>query len=303
MKNTEKPKIIVVLGQTATGKSNLAVDLARKFNGEIISADSRQVYKGLDIGTGKITKKEMQNVPHYLLDVISPKKIFSVAEYKKLAKEEINKILKKNKTPIICGGTGLYIQSITDDFIYPEVPPNKKLREKLSKLNAKKLFAMLKKLDPQRAKNIDAKNPHRLIRAIEIAMTLGKVPKIKKQEPKYQFLKIGTRFSDKITKERIYRRLISRIDDGLIKEVKKLHRKDLSYKRMLELGLEYKYLALFLQKKLSKEQMIEDLYKAIWQFAKRQNTWFKRDKEIIWINPSNKNDLNKIEKMTKEFLK
>jgi len=325
-----KQKIIIILGQTATGKSDLAVDLAGMLavsgvESEIISADSRQVYKGLNLGTGKITKKEMQSIPHHLLDVISPKKRFSVSEYKKLAEKAIEKILKKparpddprqndsvglgsggGKVPIIVGGTGFYIQTITDNVVYPKVKPDSKLRQKLSKLNTEKLFQILKNLDPQRAKNIDAKNPHRLIRAIEIAKALGKVPKIKKGESKWQTLQIGVKLPDKILKERIHKRLLARINPpaggGMINEAKKLHKQGLSWKRMEELGLEYRYLALYLQSKITKTEMIELLNTAIWQYAKRQWTWFKRDKRICWFDVSKKSNLKKIEKLVKKFL-
>ena len=292
----------MILGQTATGKSDLAVKLAKKINGEIISSDSRQVYKGLDIGTGKITKKEMGGVPHYLLDVESPKNQFNVAEYKKLAEEKIEVILKNEKVPIICGGTGFYIQSIVDNVVYPEVPPNFNLRAKLSKLSAEKLFGMLKKIDPERAKNIEAKNPVRLIRAIEIAKALGKVPVFGRRTSKHRILQIGIKLPDEVLKERIYKRLISRIKEGMILEAKKLHRNGLSWKRMNELGLEYRYLALYLQKKLNKKEMIDQLNTSIWHYAKRQWTWFKRDKKIIWINPFKKSDLKKLETLVKKFL-
>src|ERR1035437_2741649 len=159
-----KEKVIVILGQTATGKSNLAVKIAKKVNGEIISADSRQVYKGLDIGTGKITQKEMKGIPHHLLDVANPKKQFSIALYKKLAEAKIEEIIASGKTPIICGGTGFYIDAITKGVIFPEVPPNFKLRKNLLRNDATALFRKLQKLDPERAKNIDSKNKVRLIR-------------------------------------------------------------------------------------------------------------------------------------------
>ena len=191
----EKKKIIIILGATATGKSNLAVKIAKKLGGEIISADSRQVYKGLDIGTGKITKKEMRGVEHHLLDVVSPKKIFTVSEYQKITNSAIAEIVTKGKIPIICGGTGFYIDAITKNIIFPEVPPNKKLRKILEKQSAEKLFKTLEKLDKFRAKDILNKNEHnskvRLIRAIEIAQHLGKVPHLEARPPSYEFIKIG----------------------------------------------------------------------------------------------------------------
>ena len=173
-----RPKIIVVLGQTASGKSEFAVKLAKKFNppvgGEIISADSRQVYKGLDIGSGKIIKKEMKGVPHHLLDITSPKRTFTVYQYQKLAKKALKDIIKRGKIPIICGGTGLYIDSIIYGIKFPEVPPNPKLRKKLEKRTTEELFKQLQKLDPRRAQNIDKYNRRRLIRALEIIITTSK---------------------------------------------------------------------------------------------------------------------------------
>ncbi|HDO23680.1 MAG TPA: tRNA (adenosine(37)-N6)-dimethylallyltransferase MiaA, partial [bacterium] len=170
-------KVIVILGPTASGKSEMAVKLAKKFNGEIISADSRQVYRGMDIGTGKITQKEMRGIPHHLLDVASPKKVFTVIDFKKRAEKAIKDIIKRGKISIICGGTGFYIQAITGGISIPEVKPNWKLRKQLEKKNAEQLFKMLKKLDPKRSKTIDAKNPRRLIRAIELAQSLGHFPR------------------------------------------------------------------------------------------------------------------------------
>ncbi|MBU4078319.1 tRNA (adenosine(37)-N6)-dimethylallyltransferase MiaA, partial [Patescibacteria group bacterium] len=170
LKGKYKPKIIVVVGPTASGKSDLAVEIAKKYNGEVVSADSRQVYKGMDIGTGKITQKEMQGIKHYLLDVASPKTRFTVAQYQKKANQAIGEIIKKEKLPILCGGTGFYIQSIVDNIAIPKVKPDLKLRKNLEKQSAEELFEQLKKLDSERAKNIDKYNKRRLIRAIEIVL-------------------------------------------------------------------------------------------------------------------------------------
>mgnify|MGYP003525270983 CR=1 FL=1 len=279
-----KPKIIVILGQTATGKSDFAVQIAKKVGGEIISADSRQVYKGMDLGTGKITMKEMQGVPHHLLDVVNPKKVFSVSDFKKLADKKIGGIIKRGHVPIICGGTGFYIDAAIDGAILPEVPPNKKLRAVLEKKSAEQLYVMLKKLDKTRATNIDTRNKVRLIRAIEIAKALGKVPKVKKVE-KYEVMKIGLTLPDETLKERIYTRLLARIKKGMLREIKNLHDSGVSWKRMNDLGLEYRYGALYLQGKLSKQEMIEKLNTEIWHYAKRQRTWFKRDKGTVWVDP------------------
>lgn len=328
-----KKRIIVILGPTATGKSDLAVKIARKIGsparlaparqtgtaggsksvagGEIISADSRQVYKGLNIGTGKITKKEMCGVPHHLLDVISPmvrprspQRNFSVSEWQKLAKEKIEKIIARGNTPIICGGTGLYIQSIVDNMVLPEVPPNQSLRKKLENKPVEELFKILKKIDSRRAENIEKKNPVRLIRAIEIATAIGKVPSRRQSSGKsgnYKFIQIGLTANPEVLKKRIHIRLMARLKKGMIAEARKLHAHGLSYKRVRTLGLEYRYLADFLAKsavagrptqtksgfretKISKVELISKLDTEIYHYAKRQITWFKRDKRIKWFD-------------------
>ncbi len=306
MKN--KPKILVILGPTSTGKSDLAVELALKLartkwggydGAEIISADSRQVYKGMDLGSGKITKKEMRGVPHHLLDIVKPNTHFSVARYKTLAKKSIHKILAKNKLPIICGGTGFYIDALINNTNLPEVKPDLKLRKNLEKKTCVELIAILEKLDKERAQNIDCKNKVRLIRAIEIAKSLGKVPKIKSNKI-YDPIYIGLDCPDKILKERIDIRLQRRMKAGMLKEVKKLHKQGVSYRRLESFGLEYRYCALFLQGKITKTQMIENIEKESFQYVKRQRTWFKRNPNIIWLNPLNKID-RKLDKIIKNL--
>jgi tRNA dimethylallyltransferase len=287
-----KNKVIVILGQTATGKSDLAVEISKTLNGEIISADSRQVYRGLDLGSGKITEKEKRGVVHHMLDVANPKIKYNVAKYKKEVDKKIKEIIAKNKIPIICGGTGFYIDAITKNIILPEVKPDLKLRKELQNKSTEELFKMLQKLDKTRASNIDSKNKVRLIRAIEIIKTLGKVPKIKTAKIKYDFIKIGLFAPSEILQERINIRLQKRIKKGMIKEVRDLYEKEkISFKRLEELGLEYRHVALYLQNKINKKEMIENLEKEILQYAKRQMTWFKRDKDIIWLDVSKDQNL------------
>jgi len=291
-------KLIVIVGPNASGKTDLSIKLAEKFNGEIISADSRQVYKGMDIGTGKITKKEMKNIPHYLLDVASPKRKFTAAQYKKLSQKAIEKIFKKEKIPFIVGGTGFYIQAVIDNIAIPEVKPDWQLRKKLEKLKKEELFKKLKKLDPQRAKNIDQNNKRRIIRAIEIVLKTKKpVPKLKKTKSPFDFLILGLKRNFNDLKKRIEKRLKMRLKQGMIAEVKKLKKSGLSWKRLEEFGLEYRYIALYLQKKLSYQEMISKLQKEIERYAKRQMTWFKRDKRIKWIK-----NYKEAERLVKKFL-
>ncbi len=266
-------KIIVILGQTATGKSDLAVKIAKKIKGEIISADSRQVYTGLDIGTGKITKKEMKGVPHYLLDVVGPKKKFTVTEFKKLAEEKIEDIIARGKTPIICGGTGFYIDAVTKGVVFPEVPPNTKLRKDLDNKTPEQLFKMLQKLDSRRAKGIDAKNKVRLVRAIEMAQALGKVPHLATRSPSYEFIKVGVVLPIEELQKKVTKRVGQMFKAGLRKEIAKLKKMKVSDKRLKELGFEYY--------KPTPERVISETIK----YAKRQTTWFKRDKEIKWFSP------------------
>ncbi len=290
-------KLIVILGPTASGKTNLSIKLAKKFNGEIVSADSRQVYKGMDIGTGKVTKEEMQGIPHYLLDVASPKRKFTVAQYQKLAIEAIEKILKKRKTPFLVGGSPFYIYSVVEGWIFPALKPDEKLRKALEKKDTKTLFKMLKKLDPQRAKTIEKSNKRRLIRAIEIAKKLGKVPPLKKN-PQFECLIIGIKKSKEELRRLIKKRLLKRFKEGMIEEVKKLKKGGLSWRRLEEFGLEYRWISYYLQRKIDYQTMIENLQKAIEKFAKHQMTWFKKDKRIKWIK-----NYKEAEKLVRKFLK
>jgi tRNA dimethylallyltransferase len=286
----KKPRILVIVGPTATGKSDLAVLLAKKFNGEVVSADSRQVYKGLNIGTGKITRHEMKGVWHHLLDVADPKRRFSVVRYVRLARQAISRIQATGKVPIICGGTGFYIQALVDGIVLPDVPPNKVLRAQLGELNPSELLTRLKKADPIRFATIEKHNIRRVIRAIEIAETLGAVPPLTRSES-YETLFFGLTLPSMELKERIHRRLITRLRAGMIAEVKRLHKNGLSWKRMEELGLEYRYLARFIQGKISKEEMIRQLNTKIWHYARRQMTWFRRDKRIVWFLPNQKGEI------------
>jgi tRNA dimethylallyltransferase len=274
-----KTKIVVIVGPTAVGKSDFAVSYAKKHNGEVISADSRQVYKGLDIGTGKITKKEMRGIPHHLLDVESPKKQFTVGKFKELAEKAIQDIVARKKLPIICGGTGFYIDAVVKNITYPDVPRNNKLRKILSKKNPEQLFILLKKLDSKYAKGLNKSekhNPNRLVRSIEIATALGKVPPIQSGALPYNVKWIVLTQQKEKLRERIEKRLLKRIKNGMITEVKNLHKNGLSWKRMEELGLEYRYVARYLRGLISKEEMIKLLQTEIWHYAKRQILWFKR---------------------------
>jgi tRNA dimethylallyltransferase len=292
-------KVIIILGPTSSGKTKLAVRLAKKFNGEIVSADSRQVYRGMDIGTGK-DLKEYGKVKHHLLDIASPKGQFSLAKYQKLAYRAINNILARGRVPIICGGTGLYISALVDGYVLPQAKPNLSLRKRMAKMNSRQLLLKLKQIDPQTYKIIDQNNRRRVERALEIYYQTGK-PKsaqMEKQPPPYWFLIIGPSLSREILRSRIEKRLKQRLEkEGMIKEIKKLHRQGVSWRRLEEFGLEYRWVSRFLQKKIDYQTMLNELSRAIKDFAKRQATWFRRDGRILWIK-----DYKTAEKLVKEFL-
>lgn len=280
-------KIIVILGPTASGKSSFAIKLAQKFNGEIISADSRQIYKRMEIGSGRITPEEEKIVPHHLLGMLSPETEFSVIKFKEEAEKKIQEISERNRLPIICGGTGFWIKALVDDVIYPEVKPDWKLRKDLEKKSPAQLFAILKKSDPIRAKNIDAKNPVRLIRAIEICRALGSVPDTKCKIPntKYQFLQIGIAREKEELHQRIKLNVKNRLENGMIAEVEKLKESGLSWKKIESFGLSFRLIPQFIRKEIkNEEELAEKIYLAEKNYAKRQMTWFKKDKRIKWLN-------------------
>ncbi len=329
-KYMQNNKIIVILGPTASGKSGTAIKLAKKFNGEIISADSRQIYRGMDIGTGKIesdfpsaiskSKLKISNkdkpfissgIPHYAIDIVSPRTDYNVATFKKYADRVITDILSRGKVPIIAGGTGFWIKSIVDNVTYPEVAPDPVLRFLLRNKTTEELFSMLQKLDPVRAVSIDAKNPVRLVRAIEICKTLGKVPRQGETSDvpnafghrmskifHKEFLQIGILRGKEALAERIKLNIKKRFEAGMISEVEKLHAKGLSWKKIESFGLSYRLIPQFLRGEIkSEEDLLEKIYLAEKDYAKRQLTWFKKDKRIIWMT-----DYEKIEKTVQEFL-
>ncbi len=290
----DKIPVVVILGPTATGKSDLAVFLAQKFNGEVVSADSRQVYRGLDIGSGKITKREMGAVPHYMIDIASPKRTISAAQYRVQAQKAIQKIAKKNKLPILCGGSGFYIDAVLDNISLSPVPPNPRLRKKLSQQPIEKLYEILQTLDPKHAEKIDRKNPRRVVRALEIVNAQGKVVSLKTREHLYETVFIGLTLPKEQLAEKIRMRLRKRFKQGMVNEVKHLHADGVSWQRLESLGLEYREIAKYLQKKMGLSEMKQHLEIAIRQFSKRQMTWFKRNKNIQWFAPDEREKISDI---------
>jgi tRNA dimethylallyltransferase len=312
-------QILAIVGPTASGKSGLAIETALKYDGEIISADSRQIYRKMDIGTGKVTLEEQALVKHHLIDIREPNEDYNVTDFKQDAKVLIKNIQNRDKLPIICGGTLFWVQALIDNQSFPAVSPDVKLREKLSLLSREKLFEKLKTLDPDRAETIDAKNPVRLIRALEIVQAIGKVPAI----DSYPNLVSGSRtntapFEDEgvlkqvqndhtnsfiiainppkeILDAKIKKRLDERFGQGMIEEVKHLHEQGIKWTRLEAFGLEYRWIALFLQGKIDEQTMREKLYFDIIHYAKRQLTWLRRwekqGAQIHWIQNASEIDI------------
>ena len=284
-----KPKIIVIVGPTASGKSDLAIKIAGKFNSEIISADSRQIYRGMDIGTAKPAKTEIRKIPHHLIDIKNPDENYTVAQYKKDCLKAIKMVLAKNKIPVLVGGTGLYIKTIADNLEIPEVKPDFQLREKLEKELKLKglnyLYQNLIELDPEAAYIIDSKNPRRIVRALEITLKTEKPFSQQRKSGKKLFncLKIGISLPKEKLREKINKRADKILKNGLIKEVKNLIKKyPFDIPAFDAIG--YREIINYLQGKVSLDETTALIKKNTWRYAKRQITWFKKDKKIIWID-------------------
>jgi len=286
-------KIIIIIGPTASGKSELAVKLAKEFKGEIISADSRQVYRQLDIGSGKVPGRWQgsgknrrfmyKGIAHYGIDIVDPKKTVSVAQFQRVATKALRDIRRRGKLPIICGGTAHWVDAVVYDQKFPRVQPNLKLRAQLEKKSVPQLYAQLKQLDPVRAKNIDRRNPRRLIRALEIVLTTGQaIPKLE-QTSRYHALWIGLKPAQTTLYKKIDQRLKGWFKQGLLQEVENLHQQGLSWTRVEQFGLEYKAVALYLQNKIDRAEMLRQSSSSIKHYAKRQMTWWKRNPDINWI--------------------
>jgi len=293
----KKQKILIIVGPTASGKTTLSIEIAKRFNGEVISADSRQVYRGLDIGTGKVTTREMQGIPHHLLDVASPKRVFTADDFVTRAHRTIADITARGKLPIIAGGTGFYIDALVGRITLPDVPPDPALRKKLADKSAAQLFALLQQKDPARATTMDTpserNNKLRLIRALEIASANRKVAQVRLVQlhksdlcSTYDVLWIGINPSLKVLEQNITVRLSQRLKAGMVAEARALHAAGLSYKRMQELGLEYRSLARYLQGKISHTEMEAELNRDIRRYAKKQLAYWKRNADIHWITPA-----------------
>jgi len=294
-----KPKIIAIVGPTAAGKTSLSITIAKHVAGEVISADSRQVYRGMDIGSGKVTGTEMDGVPHHLLDVADPMEIYTGSRFVTDATRAIDDILKRGSCPIVAGGTFFYVDLLRNKMQAAPVEPDTTYRATLAQYSTAELFTLLEAADPRRAAGIDAHNRRRLERALEIINTLGVVPQSTPQASPYNWLVLGIDISQAQLHANIYKRIIDRMEAGMIEEVERLHYEGVSWDRLDAFGLEYRYIAKYLQGELTKDTMIEQLNFKSRQFAKQQLTWLKKDQEIVWVNPK---DTNTVLKTVDSFL-
>lgn len=283
----KKSKVIAIVGPTASGKTSLSITLAKKFNGEIISADSRQVYRGLDLGTGKITRAEMGKIQHHLLDVIDASNVYTGADFAQDASLALTAIIERGKIPIIAGGTFFYLDLLRGKQQSAPVVPDEAFRASLAKLSNASLIEKLYQKDPTRASTIDHSNRRRLIRALEIVESIGTVPHLVTKNSDYDWLIIGINITRETLVHNIHIRLHERLKLGMIEEVRELHAQGISYQRLDDLGLEYRYIGKYLQGMITQDEMVAQLETKIRQFAKRQLTWLKRDHEIEWYDPEN----------------
>lgn len=273
-------KLIVIAGTNASGKSGLGVELASRYGGEVVSADSRQVFRGLDLGSGKITPQEMRGVPHHLIDVCQPGDFFSMADFQRLAYAAIDGIQARGKLPFLVGGTGLYVDAVAEGYELSDRAPDLALRAELETHTTPELYQML--LEKLPGTEIDPKNRNRVMRALERLAADDYHPG--KRQPRYEVLKLGVSWDRETLKQRIDERLERRLRDGMVQEVQELLDAGVSREFLMKLGLEYRYLTRYLDGELTYEQMVLELGNAIKKFAKRQVTWFKKDPAIHWLD-------------------
>ena len=278
-----KGKLIVIMGTNASGKSGLGVELATRYGGEVVSADSRQVFKGLDLGSGKITPEETKGVPHHLIDVCEPGDFFSMADFQRLAYAAIDDILFRGKVPFLVGGTGLYVDAVAEGYELSDIEPDLALRAHLETFETPALYEMLKEKLPDT--DIDPKNRNRVMRALERLAADDYHPG--KRNPRYETLKLGVTWPREILKARIDERLERRLNQGMVQEVQKLLDAGVSTEFLMKLGLEYRYLTRYLLGEMGYDQMVLELGNAIKKFAKRQMTWFRREENLHWLDMEN----------------
>ena len=299
----EKQKVIVICGPTASGKTALSIELAEKVNGEIVSCDSMQIYKEMDIGTAKPTVEEMQGIKHYMIGIISPNERYSVADYKKDAKKAIREILNKGKVPIVVGGTGLYIDSLIYEIEYQDIEFDKEYREYLEKEVKEKgleeLYNVAKEIDPEAIEKISKNDKKRILRILEIYHATGENKteqerKSRQKEVEYDYKVYALNMDREKLYDRINKRVDKMIEEGLIQEVEKIYKKYNDFPTAMQ-GLGYKEVVEYLEGKLTKEEMIEKIKQETRRYAKRQLTWFRKNKQTIWLDVGKNTIQNNIE--------
>ena len=288
----KKPKVIVICGPTASGKTGLSIELAKKINGEIISCDSMQIYKDMNIGTAKPAKEEMEDIKHYLLDFVSPNERYSVADFKKDAKSAIKEILEKGKIPIVVGGTGLYVDSLIYEIEYSNIEFDEEYRKKLEKQveseGLENLYKQAKKIDPQAVEKISENDKKRILRILEIYNATGKNKteqeiESRKKEVEYDYKVYALNWDREKLYERINKRVDIMIEKGLIEEVENILKKYNKFPTAMQ-GLGYKEVVEYLNGNLTKEEMIDKIKMETRRYAKRQLTWFRKNKQTIWLD-------------------
>lgn len=298
------PSLVIVLGPTTSGKSALGMALAQKFSGEIVSADSRQVYRCLDIGTAKVTPAERALVPHSLLDIVDPREVYTVSQFQRDAFAAIDAILARGHQPFLVGGSPHYIQAVVDSLDIPHVPPQPQLRAQLETRPLADLLAELETRDPQTAAVIDRGNPRRVIRALEVCIISGKPFSEQRgiAQPLYRCLLLGTHWPRAVLYQRIDARVDERMQQGMVQEVRDLLAQGVSAERLEALGLEYRFITRLLQGKFASEaEMVERLKYAIHDFTRRQLSWFRKDQRIVWIEGGERME-QEAERIVGEFL-
>lgn len=288
-----KPKVVVIVGPTASGKTSLSIELAKKIDGEIISADSMQIYKDMDIGTAKVTKEEAQGIKHYLVDCVSPDERYTVSDFKKDSENAIEEILKKEKTPIVVGGTGLYVNSLIYGIEYQDMKFDEKYRDELmqeakTQEGLEKLWKKANAIDPEAMKKISQNDAKRIVRVLEIYNATGKTKTYneilsRQKEVKYDFKVFGINFERQKLYDRINRRVDIMFEQGLEEEVRKLIQKYSSFPTAMQ-GLGYKEVVEYFDGKLKYDEMVDKIKQESRRYAKRQLTWFRRNEKIIWLD-------------------
>jgi tRNA dimethylallyltransferase len=284
MEIEKKPKIVVIVGPTGSGKTALSIALGKAFSGEVINADSRQVYRGLDIGTEKITKAEMENIPHHLIDIIDPSEAYSAFDFKRDATKAVEEITARGHLPIIAGGTFFYVDTLLGKSVGAPAPQNPTLRAQLEEMSTKELYALLEAKDQRRSKTIEKDNKRRLVRALEVIDVLGVVPEVRTLECPYDVLMIGIRVDREKHREVLKVRGKKALEHGLIEELEKLLKHGASESRLSEIGLEYKEALSYLHGEITYERLLERFTEVNWQYAKRQLLWLKRYDEAVWFD-------------------